>query len=403
MTSSLPKPPPYGSGSLTDLLPAVACHLAPELTGPADGVDPLGLPAGVDPFGLPAEVDPFGLPDARAYVLLLVDGLGWRQLTRHLELLGYVSYLLADARPISAAVPSTTAVSLTSLGTGSPPGRHGVVGYTFRPAVDAPMLNALRWGTDDPVPELLQPHATWFERLADTGVQVTSIGRALFADSGLTRAGLRGGRHLAVGDHAGADERIDAVKQAISGGQRSFVYLYEGDLDHTGHGQGVDSDAWRNVLTRIDHDLELLRAALPADTCILVTGDHGMVDVPAHRQIVMEDDPQLMAGVDQLAGEGRFRQLYSAEPRAVAERWKSVLGDEAWVCTRNEALSAGWFGADVEERVLPRIGDVLVAMRGDRAVMTRQYPGEMNLVGQHGSLTDSEMLVPLLVDPEWLG
>ena len=37
-------------------------------------------------------------------------------------------------------------------------------------------------------------------------------------------------------------------------------------------------------------------------------------------------------------------------------------------------------------------------MRADHAVMTRQYPRELSLIGMHGSLTPAEMMVPLLLD-----
>ena len=44
-----------------------------------------------------------------------------------------------------------------------------------------------------------------------------------------------------------------------------------------------------------------------------------------------------------------------------------------------------------------RLGDVVVAMRDDGAVMTRSQPREFGLVGMHGSLTELETRVPLLV------
>jgi hypothetical protein len=40
---------------------------------------------------------------------------------------------------------------------------------------------------------------------------------------------------------------------------------------------------------------------------------------------------------------------------------------------------------------------VLVALRGDWAIMTSAFPREYTLIGMHGSLTPAEMLVPLLV------
>lgn len=376
MSELLPSAPDYGHNTLAELIGAVASR-----------------------FGIGGH-DPWSLPPARGYVVFLVDGLGWYLLRRHLSILDYFPQLLADSRPISAAVPSTTAVSLTTLGTGLPPGQHGVVGYTFRTAPGAPLLNALHWGPGDPQPELVQPHPTWFQRLAQAGVAVSTVARGKFSDSGLTRAGLRGGGYRSV-DDLGVRQRIEQVCEAVSVCGRAFVYLYEGDLDHVGHGHGVDSPQWRDVLARIDHDLELLREALPSDVCLLVTGDHGMVDVPTSAHILVEDEPRLRSGVDLMAGEGRFRQLYTGSPRAVAARWAAVLGERAWVCTKQEAAAAGWFGPHVDEPVAGRLGDVLVAMREDWAVMTRERPGELELVGQHGSLTEQEMLVPLLVDEGW--
>ncbi|MFT8396300.1 alkaline phosphatase family protein [Propionibacterium sp.] len=378
MSAVLPCGPAYGRGTLAELMPAIASQL-----------------------GVPGAHDAFGLPRARAYVLFLVDGLGWHLLRRHLGQLGYFPQLLADARPISAPVPSTTAVSLTTLGTGCPPGEHGIVGYTFRTARHARVLNALRWGPEDPIPESFQPLGTWFEILSAAGVAVSSVARAKFQDSGLTRAGLRGGRYLPVADHAGAQERITQVSEAVGGSGPAFVYLYDGDLDHIGHARGVGSSQWRGTLQRIDEDLEKLRDAMPADVCVLVTGDHGMVDVPAEHHILVEDEPRLASGVDRMAGEGRFRQLYTDAPAKLAARWSGVLGERAWVCTREQAAEAGWFGPELSARSGERLGDVLVAMRGDWAVMTKTKPHELTLIGQHGSLTEDEMLVPLLIDEGW--
>jgi hypothetical protein len=81
----------------------------------------------------------------------------------------------------------------------------------------------------------------------------------------------------------------------------------------------------------------------------------------------------------------------------VVETWRATLGDRATVLTREEAVGEGWFGA-VEPGVLPRLGDVMVACHGDTAVVsTRDFPYENTLVGLHGSLTSTEMLIPILV------
>ncbi len=79
------------------------------------------------------------------------------------------------------------------------------------------------------------------------------------------------------------------------------------------------------------------------------------------------------------------------------QAWQRAVVDQAWVVQKQEALDAGWFGP-VEERVLPRIGDVLVAVHGPVAFFHTAQSGEgpLAMVGQHGSLTDAERRIPLL-------
>jgi hypothetical protein len=66
------------------------------------------------------------------------------------------------------------------------------------------------------------------------------------------------------------------------------------------------------------------------------------------------------------------------------------------VLSRDEAIEAGWFGPTVSDRVRPRIGGVVAAARGTFGMLRRDVEAvESSLVGQHGSLTSAEQLVPL--------
>lgn len=367
--------PSYGSSTLADLMPAIGAHL-----------------------GVPGCGDLLGLPDGDRYVVIMVDGLGWHLMRSSIRQVPYLASLLGDARPITSGVPSTTTTSLGSLGTGLPPGQHGLVGYTSRVPETGEILNALTWESTA-VPQLYQPKPTIFERAVVAGASVTSVALQRFAGTGLTEAALRGAAFVGFREEAAEDQRIALVVAAAQQSDRSLVYAYERELDHCGHVDGCASAAWRRHLIRIDRMCERLRAALPDDVRVIVTGDHGMVDVPTGHQIIAEDDPTLMAGVSALAGESRFRQVYvdSDQPRRVAARWRDRLGERAWVRTRDEAIDEGWFGP-VDVRLRERYGHVLVALRSDYAVMTRQFPRELTLIGMHGSMTAAEMTVPLLCD-----
>lgn len=104
--------------------------------------------------------------------------------------------------------------------------------------------------------------------------------------------------------------RITRTVEAAERSERSLVYCYERELDHCGHAYGWRSQEWLDCLIRIDRWCSWLRAELPEEVRLIITADHGMVDVPDDRRLVVEAEPDLLAGVRQLAGEARFRQLY---------------------------------------------------------------------------------------------
>lgn len=366
-------PPAYQDRSLGDVLPAVAAAI--------------GVDAGFAPTSLV-------LPEAQRYVLFLVDGLGYELLRDHAAEAPFLHSLLGVRPPATAGVPSTTATSLTSLGTALTPGTHGVVGYTTRIPGSDRLLNALAWDAEVD-PREWQPHPTGFARIAAAGVSTTVVNKRDFAASGLTVAGCRGAEFVGA-DKVG--ERLAAVVSATASSP-SLTYMYDADLDWTGHAYGVCSLQWRQALSMIDAAAEHLRDTLPSDVRVLVVADHGMVDSPPERRVDVADVPELSEGVALVGGEARFRHLYCRRGAVedVATTWRQVLGARAEVLTREEALARGWFGA-LEPDVRPRLGDVMVACRDDHAVLnSATFPLEAKLVGLHGSLTAAEMLVPVLV------
>ncbi len=127
-----------------------------------------------------------------------------------------------------------------------------------------------------------------------------------------------------------------------------------------------------------------------------------MVDVPAHRQVLLGAGDLLLDEVDLVAGEPRLLQLYTTQGEAAAERiaarWRDSEGERSWVMTRREAVAAGLYGPRVDAEVLPRIGDVLVAARAAIAYYDDRLADKKSqrMIGQHGSLTDQERIVPLI-------
>ncbi|MFP5282710.1 MAG: alkaline phosphatase family protein, partial [Actinomycetes bacterium] len=198
-----PLVPAYGVSTLTDLLPSIGAHL--RVAG--------------------CRNDPLNLPAAERYVVVLVDGLGWHPIRRAVQTAPYLASLLGEVTAITAGVPSTTVTSLASLGTGLPPGRHGMVGYTSRVPSTGEILNALTWESDL-VPQAYQNKPTLFERARAAGVAVTSVALERFAGTGLTEAALRGPRFAGFADEEAEDQRSALVVEAATAAPRSLVYAY---------------------------------------------------------------------------------------------------------------------------------------------------------------------------------
>ncbi|MFN2495032.1 MAG: alkaline phosphatase family protein [Pseudonocardiaceae bacterium] len=371
-----------------------------------DGIGTLAdvVPALLSGLGVAGFADRLGLNPARAVCLLLVDGLGSQALHAHSRDAPFLTSL--TGKVITAGFPTTTATSVAALGTGVPAGQHGIVGYTFA-MPNGFLINALNWRTHDQgegddlrerfVPEDIQPVPTMWERAAADGVRVTLALPHLLHGSGLTRAVLRGAEFRGV--HALGD-LVSTTLASLSGGERALCYAYHGDLDLLGHVYGPGSLPWRLQLAHIDRLAAAIAEGLPADGQLVVTADHGMVTVPEQNRLDYDTEPALQAGVRMLGGEPRARYVYT-EPGAtddVLATWRELVGERAWILTRDEAVQHGWFGPVVSDRIRARIGDLLVAARTDFAVVRSvTEPRGARLIGHHGSLTAAEQLVPLLV------
>ena len=369
-----PTLPSYGEGTLADLASSLLGSLS-----------------------IPHEANPLGLPEAARVCLLIVDGLGWEQLREHGAAAPFLFELSMSGRTLTAGFPSTTVTSLGSLGTGRPPGTHGMLGYQVAVPGTGRLLNGLRW--DNRVDPLSwQSGSTVYERAAAAGVGAFRVAAAPYEKTGLSLAAMRGAAYRPA-DSLGA--LVAQARSALQETERALVTVYVGELDSTGHTFGCGSDAWYFQLGHVDKLAEQLTSVLPSGTLFYITADHGMVDVPQASRIDADVTAELREGVALLGGEARARHVYT-RPGAAADvlaTWRHLLGERAWVASRDEVIDAGWFGP-VAPGIAERIGDVVAAAAGNAAVVaTQAEPRESALIGMHGSLTQAEQLVPLLVHP----
>lgn len=335
----------------------------------------------------------------RRLAVLLVDGLGYELLPRAAASAPLLADVVAGntgtALELACTLPSTTPTSLVSLGTGAAPGEHGIVGFTVNVPGTQRVLVHILW-RDDPDPRTWQPMPTVFERAR--GIAASVVLPKAFRGSGLTEAAYRGASFIGIDN----DTQLADAMLARLHAEPGLVFGYTAQVDTAAHVHGIASPQWADAARWTGELIERVIAGLPEDAALLVTADHGGLDVPSTSRLDLATDPRLHAGLRVVAGEPRFRFLHT-EPGAATDvhaAWTEVLGDRAAVYSREQAVASGLFGP-VRPEHLPRIGDVVVVCHGDTVVLASGHEPDAvaKLIGFHGATTSVETAIPLLCFP----
>ena len=330
---------------------------------------------------------------ARSAIVWVLDGLGVANLAARAGHARFLSDARAKRDAARTVSPSTTASALTSLLTGVLPGAHGIVGYRARIPGTDDVVNMLRGWDTDGLPLSFQRAAPLSATL---GRPFFAVSRNEYARTGFTAATLGDAEFHGADD---LNERVEVAADLAARHPGSLVYLYAPDLDAIGHKRGWESDEWVAALERVDAAARTLATSIDRGTGVVVTSDHGMIDVPRHRHILLEEGGDLLEGVRLIGGEPRLLQLYT-EPGAadaVLARWREAEASRSWVFSRAELEASGLIGT-VDPEVAERIGDVIVAARAGIAYYDDRLADKapQKMIGQHGSLTDEERIVPLI-------
>jgi predicted AlkP superfamily pyrophosphatase or phosphodiesterase len=322
---------------------------------------------------------------AASVVLLVLDGVGWDAIASNPDVMPELAAM--QGRAIATVVPSTTPAALTSLTTGLPPARHGITGFRMR--VDHTVLNTIRWqqenGKRPPDPAAVQRNDVF------GGRPLPVVTRSEFRTSGFTAVHLRdtdfhGWQTTAV--------LVEHVRVLVDRGA-PFVYAYYPGVGEVAHSYGLAARYYTLELAAADRLVGAVLEVLPASAALVVTADHGQVDLGEDAWIGLGPVDDLVAAY---AGDARFRYLHARDGAAadLLAAARDVAGAYAWVFSREQLLDEGWLGGDPTRSARQRIGDVVLAARDAVGFVDPTFPRETGLRSAHGSVTPVEMEVPLV-------
>jgi hypothetical protein len=307
--------------------------------------------------------------------LILVDAFGWEFVQRHAS---HPLLRRMEIEPLASMFPSTTTAHLTTLFTGLPVEAHGLYEWrVYDPGLDRVIL-PLRFVSEPDGealamdPRELVPSPTLFERL-DVPSAVQQPGHIWPSRYG--SAAFAGATVSAFTDLADGVRRL---------GTPGFSYLYWDAVDAAGHAHGPGSAQFDAAATAA---LDAIASALPHDTLVLMTADHGQIDVDQDRLDLLDEIwPELPQRLrHRPTGSARDCFLHVDDPDHVIEQLADRLEDRATVHRAADLFP----GAGPALR--RRLGDVCVLPAPGRMAWLAAFPSyERRFRGHHGGRTAAE-------------
>ena len=334
-----------------------------------------------------------GFNSVKSACVVLIDGLGSNNLRHAGGHAPFLNSLLTESKGINTVFPSTTAAAITSFGSAKKPGEHGVLGYSVFDREKNTVRNLLSGWSDEFAPKRFATSPSVADLARQSNVDCYVVGPADYEGSGFSELSMSGSTYVSATNH---DEASQIVLSLLKKNSRTLVYWYFPELDQAAHAYGVDSDIWLERLELVDATFKKFNTLIPNDVGLLVTADHGIVDVPAEGQIML--DELNLPGIIAVTGDPRNTFIYfddEANSQASIEILRDRLEGKVIVATAEEVIDKGWYPVDVEKTFMP---DLFLLSEGKNACYHRAFakPQSLRMIGQHGSISADELIVPLL-------
>ena len=354
-------------------------------------------------------------------VLLVVDGFGFNQFLNHQKQNRLLNSLTEEGEvfPLTSVYPSQTTNALTTLNTGLTPQEHGLFEY-FIYLKEVGVINALRFeriggkarsklAVLGYSPKLMYSGENIQQKLVKHGISAFTHMNQSNAVNACTKLVFEGS--TIVSAYKNSDNIVKLRKQIENTSGSAYFFVHLETLDTISHEYGPESDEYSAELQAITYLLqkELVEKINPQtakETLLLMTADHGGVQVNLERAVYLGLDSEPLAnaqiGLDhkRILPTGSPRDIFLHVKEQKLQQTKEALiqkiGDKAQILETKQVAESGLFGlGKTSEAFLERTGNLLIVPYGKETVWFEHRSGRrINLFGQHGGLHPDEMLVP---------
>jgi predicted AlkP superfamily pyrophosphatase or phosphodiesterase len=333
-----------------------------------------------------------GLSQKNSVCVVLVDGLGAHNLKESGAHAGFLNS--QQSTPASCYFPSTTSASIVAFATGKAPWESGFIGYQVFDRTSGTAMNLLTGWESQEHARQFQFLETVSESALKQGVEFHVVAPSLYEDSGFTEATMRGVKFHGQNE---ISKRFEKASSLLADKSKNLVYLYVPELDQVAHSQGWKSDRWLELLEDVDSEVRHLATALPKSAGLVLTADHGVLDIPKVNHIYIDD---FIAAEDLVFVGGDTRGLFlylkdTGQKLAVIETLTRSLGSSCYILTPDQIVEAGYWKEVSRNYLLP---EIVVLAKKEVALYHRAFAKakSLEMIGHHGSISGNEMSIPLI-------
>ncbi|BAB59401.1 TVG0271512 [Thermoplasma volcanium GSS1] len=350
-------------------------------------------------------------------VFFYLDGLGYDTFASDKFKNGIFKQIINNGyyAAITTVFPSTTAAANTTINTGLAPLEHGLLEWIlyFDEARTValtlpyrPITQRYRRRFNSMNPSYLFKGKTIFRKMKEDGVRSVSFLKANIVNGEYTKL-IQDGSDV-VG-YSYTTDGLLLLKNYLLNGAYDYYYFYLDNIDHIGHVYGPSSEMYalevQTTSKMIEETFEQLPMEVRRRTLVIITSDHGHIDVDPLRTIYLNSFRKLY---DSLKSDGRYKIPPVGSPRDVflfvkndalestIDYTKRKLASSLVMSTQ-ESFDYGLFGGGaVPDSFYRRAGNMLILPSGNDLIWYRMTGlRDSRMKGMHGGLSEREMMIPI--------